>query len=243
MIKLIATGALILGIFTIFGGNFSKAPLADDSDHTKDAPIVVELFTSQCCSSCPPADRNLGELSQNPNIIPLAFHVTYWNHLHWEDTLSREFSTQRQRAIARHKRSSRVYTPQMVINGSEEFVGSRSGRIRSGLKNAEKLENIILEKEGDTLHATLPTTTQANYTLWLAGVKSAHTQKIPSGENRGKTVTYHNTVLTLENIGHWNGASEARTIDLRPPTPTIDHYVLLAQTGGYGEIVAAGKSN
>jgi hypothetical protein len=242
MIKAIATGALIFGLFS-FWSNVSSAPLADDKTLPSNTPIVVELFTSQSCSSCPPADKNLAELSQNPNIIPLAFHVTYWNHLHWKDTLSREFSTQRQRAHANYNRSNRVYTPQMVINGNEQFVGSRKDRIRASLKNAQKLQRITLIQDGNQITANLPSADKSQYTLWLAGVKNAHTQKIPSGENRGKTVTYHNAVLTLENIGNWNGASEDRVIDVHPtPEPTIDHYVLLAQTKSYGEIVAAGKS-
>jgi hypothetical protein len=240
MIKIIATTALIFGLFNIWT-NFSSAPLANDNALPTDAPIVIELFTSQSCSSCPPADKNLAELSQNPNIIPLAFHVTYWDHLHWKDTLSREFATQRQRTHARYNSSNRVYTPQMVINGSEQFVGSRKDRIRSALKNAKPLKAITLIQNGDTLTAHLPATYESKYTLWLAGVQNTHTQKIPSGENRGKTVDYHNAVLTLENIGDWNGAHEKRTLNSASETG-IDHYVLFAQKGGYGEILAAGKS-
>ena len=101
------------------------------------SPVVVELFTSQSCSSCPPADRNLGKLSENPNVIALGFHVTYWNHLHWEDTLSNEFSTKRQRSYAAAFRNGRVYTPQMVVNGEQEFVGSNGSKVNAALKKAK----------------------------------------------------------------------------------------------------------
>ena len=204
-----------------------------------DKPVVVELFTSQSCSSCPPADKNLAKLSENPNVIALGFHVTYWNHLHWEDTLSHEFATKRQRAYSNYKRSSRVYTPQMIINGDEEFVGSRSGVLNRALGRAKKVEPIKISDNGDSLNVTLPDLKDGNYTLWLAGTKDTHTQEIPSGENRGRTVTYHNAVLHYEKAGNWDGS--AQELSVNKPGGDIDRYVILAQESGHGPIKAAGK--
>lgn len=203
---------------------------------------VVELFTSQSCSSCPPADHVLASIADDPNIIALSFHVTYWNYLHWKDTLSHEFATKRQRAIAAYQKSRRVYTPQMVVNGADEFVGSRTSPLNSALNRAAPVEIIDITRSGETLTLSLPDAQTGNYTLWLAGVKNTHTQAIPSGENRGRTVTYRNAVLSFKSHGTWNGASDNRTITITP-TDGVDHYVVLAQENSYGKILAAGRSN
>lgn len=206
-----------------------------------DKPVVIELFTSQSCSSCPPADRNLAELSKNPNVIALGFHVTYWNHLHWEDTLSHEFSTNRQRAYAAYKRNGRVYTPQMIVNGGEEFVGSRSGSIASAVKSARTIKPIKVSKTVGTVQIELPEIEKGEYKLWLAGVQREHHQDIPSGENRGKALTYANAVQTMLDGGAWDGSVKPLIYQITPDEK-IDHYVILAQKNGHGPIIAAGKS-
>lgn len=204
-------------------------------------PVVIELFTSQSCSSCPPADRNLATLSENPNVIALGFHVTYWNHLHWKDTLSKEFATDRQRAYASYKGNGRVYTPQMIINGSEEFVGSRSGDIKRALERAQTVAPITIKSSGKaSLEITLPEIKSGNYTLWVAAIRNEHTQAIPSGENRGRTVTYRNAVTSLDQLGQWDGKTEIKNIAITPNTK-IDHYAVFAQKDSYGAISAAGK--
>ncbi|MEM7650922.1 MAG: DUF1223 domain-containing protein [Pseudomonadota bacterium] len=206
-----------------------------------DSPIVVELFTSQSCSSCPPADKNLAALSEDPKVIALGFHVTYWNHLHWEDTLSQQFATDRQRAYSRYKRSSRFYTPQMIVNGNEEFVGSRKSAIQNALKNAKPIQTIRLSKNGGMLKAELPKLETDRYTLWLIGTKNSHTQEIPSGENRGRTVTYKNAVTQYKNLQSWDG--EPQDIEINISDESVpDHYVLIAQKAGHGPIMAAGKT-
>ena len=205
-------------------------------------PVVIELFTSQSCSSCPPADKNLAVLAENPNVIALSFHVTYWDHLHWKDTLSQQFATDRQRAYANYKRNGRVYTPQMIVNGDEEFVGSRSGDIQRSLSRAQQIEPITISKDGSSqIKAVLPKLAKGNYTLWLAGTKNSHTQSIPSGENRGRTVTYKDTVVHYEQAGNWDGHPREIFIDL-PSGVTADNYVVLVQKDGYGAILAAGKA-
>ena len=239
MIKNIILFAVLIALFT-FWNNELQAQFGNLETKDLDKPVVVELFTSQSCSSCPPADKNLAKLSENPNVIALGFHVTYWNHLHWKDTLSNQFSTDRQRAYARHKGNGRVYTPQMVVNGGDEFVGSRSGSIKSSLNRAQEVDPIQVAEDGDKLTVTLPSLKDGNYTLWLAGTKDTHTQEIPSGENRGRTVTYHNAVLHYEKAGNWDGFPQELSFD--KPAGDIDNYVVLAQEGGYGPIIAAGKN-
>ncbi len=210
------------------------------------APVVIELFTSQSCSSCPPADKLLGELSQNPNIITLGFHVTYWDHLNWKDTLGREFATQRQNNYSAFRRADRVYTPQMVVNGNEEFVGSNPGKLSAALKTAKPIKTITIDKIADNvIKLNLPSMKgdgNLNYTLRVFGVKSNSHVQIQRGENRGKDVIYHNAVLSEQNLGAWMGAAEEKIVSI-PPKTDIDHLVILAQIGGFGPIVAAGKIN
>lgn len=238
MMKTILLFALTIAAFGLFAQNL-KAQFTQLSVQNIDKPVIVELFTSQSCSSCPPADQNLAALAENPNIIPLSFHVTYWNHLHWEDTLSREFSTQRQRNYSRSFGNGRVYTPQMVVNGRREFVGSNRARVNDALNQARSLERIDIQKDGEALAITLPTIESGEYDLWIAGVKNEHTQSIPSGENRGRTVTYKNAVLTFQSGGAWDGSAQTKTVKIKP-SDRADHYVILAQKIGYGSIVASG---
>jgi len=216
-------------------------PVSVETNMT-DKPVVVELFTSQSCSSCPPADKNLAILAKNPNVIALGFHVTYWNHLHWKDTLSRQFATDRQYAYAGYKNDNRIYTPQMIINGGEEFVGSHGGNIRRSLSRAQDVELVqVTLEDSSQIKAMLPDLAKGNYTIWLAGTKDSLTQVIASGENRGKTVVYKHGVVHYKPAGQWDGQSKEIFIDI-PSGTDIDNYVVLVQKDKYGAIIAAGKT-
>jgi len=208
------------------------------------APLtVVELFTSQSCSSCPPADFVLSELSNNANIITLACHVTYWDHLQWKDTLSHSFCTDRQRNYAKSMPLRGVYTPQIVINGTTELVGSDRVRVAEKITlKPDKISRILIDKSTDNgLLITLPALNTPNkgLVLWMFGYQNLLTQKIRSGENRGRTIAYVNAVQSLKNIGIWHGTS--KVLEIQRPTPTSSGYVVLAQNQNNGIIVAAGK--
>ena len=207
-----------------------------------DKPVVIELFTSQSCSSCPPADENLAALAKNPNVIALGFHVTYWDHLNWKDTLSRQFATERQRAYAGYKHDNRIYTPQMIINGGDEFVGSHGGNIRRSLSQVQDIKPVQVTLEGSSqVKAMLPDLVRSNYTIWLACTKDSLNQTIGSGENRGKTITYKHAVIHYERVRQWDGHPQEIFIDI-PKNTDIDNYVVLVQEDGYGLIRAAGKA-
>lgn len=203
------------------------------------SPVVVELFTSQSCSSCPPADAVLGKLAQDDDVIALSCNVTYWNHLSWKDTLSREFCTSRQQEYARAKGLRGPYTPQIVVNGSAETVGSREGQVKKLVNSAQAIGKITVKPDTGTLHIALPAIAAGNYTLTLFTFDTAHTQAIPSGENRGRTVTYTNPVTAKVNIGQWDGQTKEVSFDTSGYQPQ-GGYAVLAQDKG-GIIHAAGQ--
>lgn len=232
---------IIVGVI-VLGATKLHARYGTFDTNVVNKPVVIELFTSQSCSSCPPADDNLAKLAENPNIIALGFHVTYWDYLHWKDTLSRQFATDRQRAYSRHVGKSRVYTPQMVVNGTREFVGSRGGDIAQALENSVTVEPITIGINTDgILTLELPDLPEGNYTLWINGIKDQKTQKITSGENGGRTVNYVNSVIEHASGGQWDGTSETRNLE-GFKNPEIDKYIVLAQKSGYGPIAAAGQT-
>lgn len=232
----------IVGLSALGGRDAVDAATAAAKPAALQGPVVVELFTSQSCSSCPPADALLGELVQDANVIGLSCHVTYWDHLNWRDTLSRKFCTDRQRAYAGFMGSRQVYTPQMVVNGEHGFVGSNRQDATRYMATRTVLP-IALEKTATGLRVTLPPlpTGSGKQTLWLLRHHDAHTQNIRSGENRGKTITYTNSVEALEQVGVWQG--DAQTLDLPALKGEAANpgYTLIAQPMGFGPISAAGR--
>lgn len=243
MMKHLILAVLVLGVFALWAQGLQAAlglgGSVNDLD-LKNGPVVVELFTSQSCSSCPSADKVLSELAKNNDVIALGCHVTYWNHLHWEDTLSMQNCTQRQRSYATYRKSRRVYTPQMVVNGQAEFTGSHRVRAREEVSTAPSIARIDLAFDGQSLGVNLPAIEEGSYHLTVFGTKDSHTQHVPRGENRGRTLTYSNSVLLLESAGLWKGGLENRSFDLGK-LKDLDHLVIIAQIDGYGPIVAAGR--
>ncbi|NQZ14263.1 MAG: DUF1223 domain-containing protein [Alphaproteobacteria bacterium] len=229
----------IIALWTVFIVYQSIVPVKAE---IIEAPIVVELFTSQSCSSCPPADKILGQLSKNKNVIALSCHVTYWNYLHWKDTLSTEECTNRQRDYARTLQKRGPYTPQMLINGTHDVVGNRSGEINRLINKVQKKEAVApigLQLNGEELLIHFPDTQSETLKLPLFIYGDQHTQSIPSGENRGRTVSYTNPVSEVRSLGLWDGRQQTITV---PTTDKAHGYAILAQEkNGYGKVIAAGK--
>lgn len=175
-------------------------------------PVVVELFTSQGCSSCPPADRVLGELADRPDVLALSFHVTYWDRLGWPDSLGLEAATERQYGYAQAMNATRVYTPQMVVDGRVELVGSR---------RAEVLDIVRLlathQGEAPDLHAVdgelRVGAGTGRGTVWLAAFDARHEVAIGRGENAGRSLPYHNVVRELRPLGVWQGEAIRLPLD------------------------------
>ncbi len=205
---------------------------------------VLELFTSQGCSSCPPADALLAELGKRPGLVTLSYSVDYWNYLGWHDTLSSAANSERQREYARMRGDGKVYTPQIVVDGLIHVIGSNEAAIEAAVRSAAiRLKNakvpVNMHAEGDTLvigiGAAPNTSDRQDATVWLAMAKERETVSITRGENRGKKLSYYHPVRKLSPIGMWKGEAMTLRLPLKDlKTKGGDCLVALLQveTGG-----------
>jgi hypothetical protein len=203
------------------------------------SPVLVELFTSQGCSSCPPADKVLGEIKDNPNIYAVSLNVDYWDYLGWRDTLAKPEYTARQRAYASARGDGQVYTPQVVINGVAHAVGSRRGSVDAAI--AEALAPTVpldIKVEGDDLVVSAAKGAAQSGYLWLMGIQSEAEQEIKRGENAGESIIYHNVVRELVNAGPWDGAQDFRGIKFgRFKGQKISEIIAVLQSGEVGQVL------
>jgi hypothetical protein len=204
------------------------------------APVVVELFTSQGCSSCPPADRLLGELAGRDDVLPLSFHVTYWDRLGWPDTFGLEDSTHRQRVYAEWLRQGRIYTPQMVIGGRIDVVGSSRGRVLDAISLLRSHAASGPELTIADGRLSIGAGGEVDAAIWLVAFDDQHAVAIERGENRGRTLRYHNVVRELTHLAHWHG----RAIEVDLPVAQLgvdgrDGAAILVQRLSDGAILAA----
>jgi len=179
-------------------------------------PVLVELFTSQGCSSCPPADALLGELARRPDVLPLAFHVDYWDRLGWKDPYSSAEATRRQRVYAGLFERGTVYTPQMVIDGKTDVVGSYRGEVLAAIAAARAgaaAVPIDLTTQGDGLQVRVGAGAPGQRAaLWLVGFDAHHETRVGAGENGGRTLAEWNIVRGVVPLGDWRGAADARSV-------------------------------
>ena len=191
-------------------------------------PIVVELFTSQGCSSCPPADKLLGELAQRPDVIALGYHISYWDHLGWKDPLSSEASTERQKAYAT-RLSGRIYTPEMVIEGVDEFVGSHRDEVLAALRQAHPAVTAPVIFGADRRSVTIGPGRGSGEVRLVRFAQHRATQ-VGAGENAGRALEDSNAVEAFTRLGAWTGAAAAFPIE--PPGPGAGLAVLVQAEGG-----------
>jgi hypothetical protein len=211
-------------------------------------PILVELFTSQGCSSCPPADQLLGTIKGREDVVALSFNVDYWDYIGWRDTLARHENTLRQQAYEKILPSHRVYTPQMVIDGVLDAVGNQRSDVLDAIarRAAEvqgKRVHVGLTQTGDTVEVRIGALAGAKpSTVWLAHTISSRAVNIGDGENSGKTVTYHNAVRDFAAVGKWSGEALTLTLPARGAAGEItDGVAVWVQTGNPGPIVGAAQ--
>lgn len=194
------------------------------------APIVVELFTSQGCSSCPPADALLGELAKRDDVLPLAFHIDYWDRLGWKDPFSLPEATARQRAYARSLGNGNVYTPQMVVNGAHDVVGSDRAKVARAIAEAAKA-TVPLELRVVTQSLSVAVGAgMGSGQLWLVSFDPKHETQVRAGENAGRKLVNVNIVRKVEPLGAWNGAAQAFEYPL--PVTGSNAAVLLQASDG-----------
>jgi hypothetical protein len=188
-----------------------------------DPRAVVELFTSQGCSSCPPADKVLGDLAKDPSVIALSMPIDYWDYLGWKDTLADARFSARQKAYSRMRGDRDVYTPQAVVNGSVHVLGSDRSGIEGAIGSTLKAEGVMsvpvtVTQAGKQLTVSVAASNGVPATMhgevWLCSVSKAVSISIARGENRGQEITYHNVVRTLVKVGDWNGSPGSWTLPL-----------------------------
>ncbi|MEQ8923553.1 MAG: DUF1223 domain-containing protein [Roseovarius confluentis] len=209
-----------------------------------DGPVVVELFTSQGCSSCPPADKILGEIAARDDIVALALHVDYWDYIGWKDVFANPAFTQRQRAYARAAGERSIYTPQMIVGGQDHVVGNKP------MKLAERIEahadapdpvSVRLSRSSDkiSIEATAEGRVPSAMIVQLVTYTPEATVDIRRGENAGRTLTYHNIVRDWVEVGAWDGRGPFRA-NVRVPQGTP--VAVLVQQKGAGPILGAAKT-
>ncbi len=205
------------------------------------SPIVIELYQSQGCSSCPPANMALNNITNDPNVIALNFSVTYWDRLGWKDIFGDQKYTDRQVAYARTLRERNVYTPQIVINGTRAIVGNRPGELQQAVKNSRKIYGgPSISGKSDIVNISKANNKQFNTKVWLVRY-DPRTQNIAikSGENSGRTLPHKNIVRELHDMGYWTG--KAKSIALPKAKNSRWKSVILVQNMGTGKILSASR--
>jgi len=215
-------------------------PLAAVAD---DHPVVVELFTSQGCSTCPPADEILGQLARMPGVIALGLHVDYWDYIGWKDTFASPVLTARQERYARAAGERGVYTPQFMVGGVDAVVGANGIEIMTLLnRHAAVATGVTLKiaREGGVLWIAGQTAAPAlrPMTVQLVRYRPAETVEIGAGENAGHRIAYSNIVTSWEKLADWPGTAPFEIeLDIAGPEPVV----VIVQETGLGRIVAAAE--
>lgn len=214
------------------------------SAEAADKPVVLELFVSQGCSSCPPANALMRDLSaERDDLLILTYGVTYWDYLGWEDTFGDPEFTERQRDYAKAFNAKRVYTPQIVADGTLEGVGSRRGDVGGFIKSrksgAATGPEITTETAGDAVSVTVKAAAapKGGADVWLVRYQPGEVSvDVSRGENAGRTYTAVNPVTDIERLGEWTGGTETFSV-----ADDGNGAVVLVQTRGLGPVLGAGR--
>lgn len=200
-------------------------------------PVVVELFTSQGCSSCPPADVLLGELAKRDDVLALSFHVDYWDRLGWKDPHSSPMATARQRAYARFLSLRTVYTPQIVVDGKDEMVGSDRRAVAKAIAAARAAQGIdvkLVREAGELVVRVAPVEGAGRTSVQLVAYVPGQSTRVTAGENGGRTLANANIVQSVETLGiAGNAAAEWRVAAEKGPG-----FAVLVQ-GADGKVLGA----
>ncbi|WP_322892682.1 MULTISPECIES: DUF1223 domain-containing protein [unclassified Yoonia] len=203
--------------------------------------VVVELFTSQGCSACPPADEILRELAARDDVIALALHVDYWDYIGWVDVFGSAENTARQQAYARAAQATSVYTPQMIVGGIDQLVGSRAMQVMQTLNEHSRVKqafDLRLTRSADGLLIRADPGVPGTYDVQMVRYVPSQTVDIRRGENAGRAFDYANVVTSWDVLGQWNGVTP---LEMRAAADGPDPVVVIIQKAGQGAIVAAAR--
>lgn len=215
-------------------------------------PVVVELFTSEGCSSCPPADELLSRLRKEGTengveIIPLGFHVDYWNYQGWQDRFSSSQYSKRQETYAEQLHTEGPYTPEMVVNGSQDFVGNDAGRARSTISQAgaeTAVAQVSLKPQAGKLVVNVTRQPGPSGEVWLAITEDNLSSRVAAGENTGRTLHHDAVVREFMSIGRLQNGTFSKSVGLnlqRDWKPADLHIVVFVQDPKTGKIAGAAE--
>jgi hypothetical protein len=233
---------VVFAALSLFGGIFSGAAAGEQKRLD-----VLELFTSQGCSSCPPADLLLGQFAKRDNVLALSFPVNYWDHLGWRDTLAKDAFNERQRAYAGARGDREIYTPQIVVNGLVHTVGSQKSAVEAAiLKTDRQLRAawvpVSLECAGGDARLQAGDAPAGSDLrsgkLWLAFYSNSVTVDIGRGENHGREITYTNVVRQLIPAGNWEGSEVHYQVKI-PQGTRFDGCAALLQSDKSQAVIGA----
>jgi hypothetical protein len=200
---------------------------------------VIELFTSQGCSSCPPADKLIAEYAHDPSVIALSLAVDYWDYLGWKDTLALSGHSNRQRAYAKARGDRQVYTPQAVIDGAVHALGSDKSAIERAIQQTRERSSpltlpVTIVRADDKLTVTVPASSdeKGQAEVWLCPFTKSVPVTISRGENSGHTLTYTNVVRRWIKLGDWTGKAETFNVPVKDvQSGNIDSAAVMVQSG------------
>lgn len=229
------TGALGAFCFVAFG----HSAMATGSQTQPRA--VVELFTSQGCSSCPPADQIIGDLAKDPSVIALSMPVDYWDYLGWKDTLADSRFSARQKAYSQMRGDRDIYTPQAVVNGATQVIGSDATKIKTAIGDTRKGASVMsvpvsISVSGKQVNVAVAASTEPSSNnhgeVWICSVSKSVPITVGRGENRGRELTYYNVVRSWLKVGDWNGSAANWTVPLENVSRDgVDAAVVYVQDG------------
>jgi hypothetical protein len=234
--------AVLLGV-ALFAATPTRA--ADEAR----APVVLELFTSQGCSSCPAADAFLGELAKRDDVIALSEHVDYWNYIGWIDPYASELNTKRQKAYMHMLGAGYVYTPQLVIDGAHHLVGSDRDAVNQAIETAREapgphLKVSMTAEANGRVHLSIPAATVAEpASILLVALDREHQTEVTAGENSGRSITNYRVVRGFVEIGQYDGKATSIVLgadNVPKSMPASDGRAVLLQSTRSGAIIGAG---
>ena len=229
--------ALLIASFVI--ASFVIASIA--AAQAGEPRAVLELFTSQGCSSCPPADRLVGQLGNDPSIVALSVPIDYWDYLGWRDTLANPAHSARQRAYAHARGDGQIYTPQIVVNGAADALGSDQAAIERAIAQTDRRSGVMslpvtLAVNNGTLSVTVAGADKAPAAaeVWLCPLAKAVPVAIGRGENRGHTITYHNVVRNWLKLGTLSATQSSWSVPIAQiKAEGVDAAAVMVQEGSH----------